>query len=102
MFARQRPRRDLGIHKSIFRVGKNFSVGLAAHFESEGKKQRGERQNQNEQADHVLALKHTIPCSPRSSSRCHAYFCDAPRDLVHWLMISMGSGNTIVVFFSTP
>jgi len=47
----------------------------------------------------VLAFEHTLARSALSPRR--HYFDIPPIDCVHLLIISIGSGKTIVVFFST-
>ena len=75
---------------------------IAAHDITKGEKNAREQEHQHEQTDDVSALQHALAGSPASTSRCHSYFCCPPNDCTQLLMISMGSGNTMVVFFSTP
>src|SRR6266849_4327781 len=75
---------------------------VAPQDKTEREKYARKQQHQHEQADDMPAFEHTLSGAPSFSSRSHSYFCGPPKFLVHWLMISIGSGNTIVVFFSTP
>ena len=75
---------------------------VAAHDVAEGKEQAGEQEHDQKEANHVLAFKHTLPAVPLSPSRRHAYFDAPPNDFTQLLIISIGSGKTMVVFFSTP
>src|ERR1700722_12159751 len=92
-------------------------VLTVAHHVAQREKNRGENQHQQEQANDVPALQHPF-ARASSFSSCHrlpfipttyrllsAYLpltAPLPRARVHWLIISMGKGNTIVVFFSVP
>ena len=49
-----------------------------------------------------LDLQDTLARATSISARSHAYFLFPPNACTQLLMISIGSGNTIVVFFSTP
>src|SRR5712671_4851092 len=75
---------------------------IAAHDVAEGEENSGEEQHQHEQANDVLALEHSLAGPPASTSRCHSYFFCPANDCTQLLIISMGRGNTMVVFFSTP
>src|ERR1700687_5617650 len=75
---------------------------ITAHDVAQSEENAGEHQHQHEQADDVPTLEHALADSPASTSRCHSYFCCPPNDCTQLLIISMGSGNTMVVFFSTP
>ncbi len=99
---------------------------IAAHQITQREKHSREKQHQQEKTDDVPAFEHTLARSALSS-RCHSclsapvpspfpggrdpahpmylsslYLFRPPIDSTHLLMISIGSGKTIVVFFSTP
>src|ERR1700688_949074 len=92
-------------------------VLTVAHHITKRKKYRGENHHQQEQADDVPALQHLF-ARASSFSSCHRLpfvlttYCllgddlpltaPLPNACVHWLIISMGKGNTIVLFFSVP
>ena len=75
---------------------------IAAHHVAEREENAAENQHEQEQADDVPALQHAVSPTAAISTHRHSYFLEPPNDCIQLLMISMGSGNTIVVFFSTP
>ncbi len=77
-------------------------VLIAAHYVAEREKYAGKDQHQHEQADDVPGLQDTLARATSIAARSHAYFLFPPNACTQLLMISIGSGNTIVVFFSTP
>src|ERR1700756_4268874 len=73
---------------------------IASHYVTQRKKHAGEQQHQKKQTDDVPPFQNAFPRAGFPAS--HAYFFTPPKLSTQLLIISMGSGNTIVVFFSTP
>src|SRR5882762_2334484 len=92
----------LGDFSRVGARGTHLPVELiVAHHVAESKKYAGEQQHQKEQPDDVPPLEYAFPRAG-SLARSHAYFLIPPKLSTQLLIISIGRGNTIVVFFSTP
>ena len=93
-----------GVGRSARRaLGADLAVILiAAHHVAEREENAAKNQHEEEQADDVSALQHAVSPTAAISTHCHSYFREPPSACIQLLIISMGSGNTIVVFFSTP
>jgi len=71
-----------------------------AHHVAEREKYAAQQHHAKEKSYQVPAFQHTIATAPFSASRHSFYF--SPAFCIQYVTRSIGTGNTMVVFFSAP